>query len=261
MNACSTLGCHNPVSKPGHTVCLNCWKAARTSKPISQPNEASSTSPKALSATRLSEHFHIRLYKVNPTLAELGLLEKVENGWVATPRGFAVGAQEKVDPRKNNRYVVWPPEILENSIFLYAFQTMAGDSSAEPAASDTSQDSEFRERLKQGAKHRTNDGHWVRSKAEALIDNWLYVMGLVHAYERRLPIAEEAYCDFYLPQGRIYIEYWGYEDDPKYVARKQEKLQLYRTNGLNLIELSDEHIEQLDDRLPILLRKFEVKVD
>lgn len=259
MNACSTLGCNNLVSKSGHATCLNCWRAARNSKTISQLNEASSASAKTLSATRLSEHFHIRPYKVNPTLAELGLLEKVENGWVATPRGLAVGAQEKVDPRKNNQYVVWSPEVLENSIFLYAFQTMTEDSSTEP--SPQSNDSGFRERLRSVAKHRTNDGHWVRSKAEALIDNWLYVMGLVHAYERRLPIAEEAYCDFYIPQGRIYIEYWGYENDPQYAARKQEKLQLYRANELNLLELSDEHIEQLDDRLPILLRKFGVKAD
>lgn len=259
MNACSTLRRNNPVSKPGHTTCLNCWKAARNSKLISPLNEASSISAKTLSATRLSEHFHVRLYKVNPTLAELGLLEKVENGWAATPRGLAVGAQEKGDSRKNNRYVVWPPEILENSIFLYAFQAVAEDSSTEP--STLSNDSGFRERLRGTAKHRTNDGHWVRSKAEALIDNWLYVMGLVHAYERRLPIAEEAYCDFYIPQGQVYIEYWGYENDPQYAARKQEKLKLYRANELNLLELSDEHIEQLDDRLPILLRKFRVKVD
>ena len=259
MNACSTTGCNSPVSKPGHTVCLNCWRSVKSSKPPSPTLEVLAVSPKAVSATRLSEHFHLHLYKVNPTLAELGLLEKVENGWAATPRGLAVGAQEKVDSRKNNRYVVWPPEILENSIFLYAFQTMAEDSSTEPSIS--SNDSGFRERLRSVAKHRTNDGHWVRSKAEALIDNWLYVMGLVHAYERRLPIAEEAYCDFYIPQGRIYIEYWGYENDPQYAARKQEKLQLYRANELSLLELSDEHVEQLDDRLPILLRKFGVKVD
>ena len=259
MNSCSTLGCHNPVSKPGHTVCLNCWKAAKALKTASQPNEVLATSAKVLSATRLSEHFHVRLYKVNPTLAELGLLEKVENGWTATPRGLAIGAQEKLDSNKNNRYVVWPPDILENSIFLYAFQTMSeGDSTQN---STESNDSGFRDRLKNQATHRTNDGHWVRSKAEALIDNWLYVMRLVHAYERRLPFAGEAYCDFYIPQGQIYIEYWGYENSPEYLERKQEKLKIYKSNEFNLIELNDKDIEQLDDCLPQLLRKFGVKTD
>ena len=36
----------------------------------------------------------------------------------------------------------------------------------------------------------------VRSKAEQIIDNWLYHKGIVHAYERRVPIEEEVYCDF-----------------------------------------------------------------
>jgi hypothetical protein len=48
----------------------------------------------------------------------------------------------------------------------------------------------------------------VRSRAEVLIDNWLYMQGIVHAYERRLPIEEECYCDFYLPKG-VYIEFWA----------------------------------------------------
>ena len=94
-----------------------------------------------------------------------------------------------------------------------------------------------------------------------LIDNWLYVMSLVHAYERRLPIEAEAYCDFYVPQGRLYIEYWGYEQDPQYLARKEEKLRLYKTNELHLLELTDEHIEQLDDCLPLMLRQFGVKAE
>lgn len=31
---------------------------------------------------------------------------------------------------------------------------------------------------------RTDDGHKVRSKAEQVIDNWLYSKGIVHAYPR-----------------------------------------------------------------------------
>ena len=50
--------------------------------------------------------------------------------------------------------------------------------------------------------YRTDDGHNVRSKAEQIIDNWLYHNGIVHAYERRVPIKEELYCDFFIPIGR-----------------------------------------------------------
>lgn len=67
----------------------------------------------------------------------------------------------------------------------------------------------------------------VRSRAEVLIDNWLYMQGIVHAYERRLPIEEECYCDFYLPGGKgVYIEFWGRESDPTYQERQAAKRDL-----------------------------------
>jgi hypothetical protein len=83
---------------------------------------------------------------------------------------------------------------------------------------------------------------------------------LVHAYERRLPIEEEVYCDFYVPAGKVYIEYWGYEDNPEYAARKKVKQGLYQKYELNLIELSDKHIMNLDDYLPKMLLNFGVVV-
>src|ERR1039457_5867241 len=35
--------------------------------------------------------------------------------------------------------------------------------------------------------YRTEDGHRVRSKAEVIIDDWLYSHNIVHAYEIKLP--------------------------------------------------------------------------
>ena len=100
----------------------------------------------------------------------------------------------------------------------------------------------------------------VRSRAEVLIDNWLYMQGIVHAYERRLPIEEECYCDFYLPGGKgVYIEYWGLESDPKYRDRKTVKQAIYAKYNLRLIELADAEIERLDDALPRLLIKFGIE--
>ena len=125
---------------------------------------------------------------------------------------------------------------------------------ATPAVTERS----FRDRFP--AEHRTTDGHWVRSKAEMLIDNWLYTVGIVHAYERQLPIAEEAYCDFYLPAGSVYIEYWGLGRDAGYAARRTTKQALYRQYQFNLIELSDEHIRNLDDVFPKQLLKYGISV-
>ena len=115
----------------------------------------------------------------------------------------------------------------------------------------------FREKFE--AKHRSADGHFVRSKAEMLIDNWLYMAEIVHAYERKLPIEEDVYSDFYIPTGKVYVEYWGYENDQKYLARKQKKIEIYKKYGFNLIELNDKEVQNLDDFLPRLLLKYGVQ--
>ena len=92
-----------------------------------------------------------------------------------------------------------------------------------------------------------------------LIDNWLYMAEIVHAYERKLPIEEDVYCDFYIPTGKVYIEYWGFENEPKYLKRKETKREIYEKYGFNLIELKDQHVQNLDDFLPKLLLKYGIQ--
>ena len=59
--------------------------------------------------------------------------------------------------------------------------------------------------------------------AELVIANWLFVEGIAYAYEKRVPIKEDVYCDFYMPKGKIYIEFWGYEDDEAYLEREKDR--------------------------------------
>ena len=82
---------------------------------------------------------------------------------------------------------------------------------------------------------------------------------VVSILERKLPIEEEVYCDFYLPTGKVYIEYWGYEEAEKYLKRKQEKQAIYQKYGFNLIELSEKEVQNLDDVLPRELLKHGIK--
>lgn len=110
-------------------------------------------------------------------------------------------------------------------------------------------------RSKFRATYRTDDGHKVRSKAEQIIDNWLYHNKIIHAYERRVPIEEELFCDFFIPIGKVWIEYWGLEDE-KYLKRKELKKELYKKYDKNLIDLTDKDIEKLDDILPLKLRPY-----
>ncbi|MEY3867698.1 MAG: hypothetical protein RLZZ338_1589 [Cyanobacteriota bacterium] len=263
IDTCTAEGCNKPVSKPGHKFCYEHWKANNKapSMPISKPKAKpqSPALPNLLSATNISEKLAIPKHKVNPIFAELGLVSKEQNGWVATKLGVNFGAVQKTHPPENTPYVMWPESILTNQAFLSTIASINGDSS-ESDTTPGNNEKGFREKFRAAAQHRTTDGHWVRSKAEMLIDNWLYMASVVHAYERRLPIEEEMYCDFYIPAGKVYIEYWGYENNPEYAERKKVKQGLYQKYNLNLIQLSDEHIKNLDDFLPTMLMKFGVLV-
>jgi hypothetical protein len=87
-----------------------------------------------------------------------------------------------------------------------------------------------------------------------------YVMAeIVHVYERKLPVEEDVYCDFYLPAGKVYIEFWGMEDDPRYAERMRAKKAVYAKYGFSLIDLNDEDVHSLDDVLPAKLLKFGVQ--
>lgn len=49
------------------------------------------------------------------------------------------------------------------------------------------------------------------------------------------------------------------ESNPKYKERKERKLEMYRQNGLKLIEVKDGHINNLEDYLMGQLVKFGYK--
>ena len=119
--------------------------------------------------------------------------------------------------------------------------------------SDTNEQNSFRSKFP--ATMRAEDGHWVRSKAEQIIDNWLYHKNIVHAYERMVPIDQEVYCDFFIPLGQVWIEYWGSED-ATYLKRKELKKKYYAANKKNLIELTDKDVANIDDVLPRKLMKY-----
>lgn len=103
------------------------------------------------------------------------------------------------------------------------------------------------------AEYKCDDGHFVRSKAEMLIDNWLFKNGHLHTYETAVHLSKtptsQLYCDFYLPTLGLYIEYWG-KDDERYNRRKRAKLEQYSDNELRVISLYDDDIKRLDDVLP-----------
>lgn len=270
QRVCAVPGCGQPLSNPTHDFCYQHWKTgrggsgdragltqSRASAPAKDDDDGS-----ALSSTKLGRHFEISARRMNLVLAELGWIEKYTKGWTPTDRGTQLGATVREVRQTGIPYVVWPERITQNRILLAAIREQAGEAGQplpEGLNNDHSASSStdgFRDRFP--ARFRATDGHMVRSRAEMLIDNWLYMQGIVHAFERKLPIEEEVYCDFYLPGGKVYIEYWGLEGDTRYAERMKAKKTIYERYQLNLVELSDNDIMNLDDVLPRLLLKFSI---
>ncbi len=207
--------------------------------------------------TRLTAHtlggkFGLTANKINAIFSELGWIKKELKGWRVTAQGLKQGGIQDEDPKSGIPFARWPQVVISNRAFLNSIQEVKGEVEV-----SLHEKVRFREKFK--AEHRATDGHFVRSKAEQLIDNWLYMEEIVHAYERKVPIEEELYCDFYIPTGKVYIEYWGYENDSKYLKRKQEKIEVYKKYEFNLIELNEADVKNLDDVLPRQLLKFGIQ--
>jgi len=205
-----------------------------------------------LSARALGAKFELSGTKINSILSELGWIKKDIKGWRVTEQGLKQGGIQDEDHKSGIPFARWPETIISNRALLSSIEEVKGESKV-----SAKKKVEFREKFK--AEYRSTDGHFVRSKAEMLIDNWLYMAEIIHAYERKLPIEEDVYSDFYIPTGKVYIEYWGYENDSKYLKRKKDKIEIYKKYDFNLIELNDQDVLNLDDVLPRLLLKFGIQ--
>lgn len=214
-----------------------------------------------VNATEIGKALNLSNQRVNLILSEIGWLEKTRKGWSVTSQGRKIGGQQ-LESQSGNTYAKWPEGILRNKTFL---RSISGEEAAQldnQVETTIPEAQSFRD--KYPASIRTKDGHNVRSRGELIIDNALYDYGLVHAYERRLPIEEEVYSDFYIPAKHggkaVYLEYWGLEDE-EYQKRKEVKRSIYKEHGFYLIEITNSHIENLDDYLPKELRRYDIFVE
>lgn len=236
--------------------------SARFGKYITWPENLNIdiSTAKLITASAIGKHFNLSANKINFILSELGWANKGIKGWRVTLQGEKHGGLQDEDRKSGVPYIRWPEVIIESKILNNSIQDIKGTKEIEPSIipkETTSENNDFRNKFI--AKHRATDGHFVRSKAEMIIDNWLYMAEIVHAYERKLPIEEDVYSDFYIPTGKVYIEYWGYENNEKYLKRKKVKQEIYQKYGFNLIELTDNDVLNIDDVLPRLLLKHGVQ--
>ncbi len=195
-----------------------------------------------LSATQLGRKLGVSARMCNLLLAELGWIRPYLRGWQLMEAGQNLGGQQQENERSGVPYVTWPETLLVSTALQRRAEQLQGEGQARGV------DDHWL----------ALDGHHLRSKEELLIDNWLYLNGVVHSTSHPLPFDSEAEADFYLPDGQVYLEYWGFDKTPAYLKRKLARQALYQQHELSLIELSAGDLNQLDDVLPKALLKFGV---
>jgi len=269
---CSVEGCGSRVQKQGHALCYTHWKKDRQIAEesaalyvVTPPNTTNDINSAYLNSTSLGERFKLDAKQINRVLLDLGWLEKDGKGWSPSELGEKLKAKRSLHSKSGVPFVLWHQDICKSRILQNAINELLSIEIEPPSVAQSSQIPEeaadkaegFREKFPPTI--RASDGHMVRSRGEAMIDALFYEKRIVHAYERLVPVEQIMYCDFFLPEYDLYIEFWGMESNPKYKVRKEKKLEIYRQNGLRLVEVRDEHINNLEDYLMIQLVKFGYK--
>lgn len=214
-----------------------------------------------LTATQLGKPYRILAKRMNLILSELGWIKRFHHGWKLTDLGISVGGQQVEHESTGMPYVQWPESVRQNLQFKTTLEKLVQHNE------HLSKDPDFF--INEGQLCECLDGHQVESAALAEIDNWLYIAGIHHAYRRAIPTAldhgterikESICCDFYLPNGHIYIEYWGQEKSPADINAKLARKEIYKAANLKLIELNACDLDQLDEVMPKLLLQNDVDI-
>ncbi len=96
----------------------------------------------------------------------------------------------------------------------------------------------------------TLSGLKVRTRSEKRIADFLYKKGINFEYEKEVMFNGRKYIpDFYLPEMNLYIEFFGWSHIPNYQNRVEEKMRVYKENGIDCIYLFHKGSKNLEDIL------------
>ncbi|HEB26486.1 MAG TPA: hypothetical protein ENI05_01740 [Porticoccus sp.] len=204
-----------------------------------------------ISATAIGKTSGLNTREVNRVLAELGWIKHGFQGWELTSLGEQRGGIQLENDSSGTFYVVWPQDIQAESVLnkqlLFSAEIYSeGASSGDDLFAGQSQ-------------YQSVDGHQHGSKAQLQICHWLYMAGLAHACQRRLPVDEDLFADFYLPGQQLYIECWD-DHDSSGLAQRMKRKDIYQQLGFAVIDIEKEDLNQLDEVLTRQFRKQGVRV-
>jgi len=294
-----TCGCGAEVTKPGYYMCYACWKKRKENPSQKQPQSSQkrsaptrpveergsqsyrfqSSAGGVITVTKLAEHFTATLgakitpQKVNRVLESLGWITRSpygSGGWVSTKAGQRNGASDHV-ASNGAPFVKYDETVLKQRALQGALSELAVPTQPAKAPELT----ELMETdgchcscgkcsiLGKTQKYKTRDGHYVRSRGEAMIDNFLYSTRVPHAYELEVHLAGDKamtpdFCCL-TPKGNVYIEFWGMEGQPDYDKSMEYKKKLYEEFDLELIDVSPANLDDLDAYLSRKLAQHGVR--
>lgn len=109
--------------------------------------------------------------------------------------------------------------------------------------------------------YRCEDGDYVRSKSEREIDNFLFRNRIWHIYEPEYICKETGkkyYPDFYLPDYKLYIEYFGLTDE-KYLEKKAEKIRMFRNDpDIHFAYISHEDDSNITEKMKAVCQENQI---
>ena len=204
-----------------------------------------------LSATALGKLFDLSARETNRVLAELGWIRHDFQGWEETDLGREKGGVVLENENSGTFYVVWPQAVAQDSQLVEQLQLTATifRNPQSPADGDLFAAEQGYEGV---------DGHHHDSQLKLQVCHWLYLAGIAHGVNRRLPVEEELFADFYLPAHHVYIECW--DDTGAGLTRRMGRREVYQRYGFPVIDIEVADAEHLDEVLTRELRKLGIRV-
>ena len=210
------------------------FKVFRAKKPKFELPKILTKPTRLLSTTKIGELHELNQKEVFEKFKSLGYIDFIHDKYVLTELGKMKGGVVKKMKDTGVEYIAWPSYI-----------SIKKPSNLKDLPS---------------GRYTSRSGHKVRSKSELAIADFLYLHKIKFAYERKLPVAEDLHCDFYLDEFDVYIEHWGMEEIEEYSKRKLIKLEIYKNYNIRLIETIEEDIEDIHNNLPRKLLKYGIKI-
>ena len=118
--------------------------------------------------SKIAKKLSIAPQKLNLIFLELGWIEKDIRGWGVTKLGKTVGGKQREHTESGKLYVMWSENILDNKILMEKMSEQNDEINLKKVEAI---EKSFRDKFP--AELRAWDGHFVRSRVEMLIDNYL----------------------------------------------------------------------------------------